>query len=188
MGPSTQPHPAPARVSKTRTHLLFLWLVDPPMSAFSSSLGWDKIHGRAIHGNKSPYPLCEIPGLFSSTPTVGFPIQAIYRGLGHCLDHLVGSCGHRTEDLCGRHREEGPSHGHLVGSFTLGLVDGRGESPEHTERVRDLIWRYWGLEAWGLLAGAKDHSDAAIHRHWVSTPSHPLVRPSFDVHLRLLIT
>jgi hypothetical protein len=154
--PSAQPHPAPARASETRTHLLFLWLVDPPLSAFSSSLGRDKIHGHAIHGNKSLYPPREIPGLFSSTPTTGFPIQAIYLGLGHCLNHLVGADGHRTGDLCGRLQEEGPPHGHLVWSFTLGLVDDPGESLEHTERVRDLIWRYWGLGAWGLLAGAKE--------------------------------
>jgi hypothetical protein len=55
---------SPSTRSSIRNAHAFLWLVDPPLSAFSSSLARDKIHGRAIHGNKSPYPPREIPGLF----------------------------------------------------------------------------------------------------------------------------
>jgi hypothetical protein len=47
---------SPSTRTSIRIAHAFLWLVDPPLSAFSSSLARDKIHGRAIHGNKSPYP------------------------------------------------------------------------------------------------------------------------------------
>jgi hypothetical protein len=56
----------------------------------------------------------------------------------------TGAARRVQEDVVSKHHGEMyvRSHGHLVRSFTLGLVDGRGESPEHTEHVRDLTWRY----------------------------------------------
>ena len=91
---------------------------------------------------RTPKSQARISPPFSQAVSVGPGAYIIWSPSPGSLG--TGAARRVQEDVVSKHHGEMyvRSHGHLVRSFTLGLVDGRGESPEHTEHVRDLTWRY----------------------------------------------